>query len=72
MKKIVMIIFASMLVLSCSNGDVEKKAAAEEVAKIEMVNAEINDLDSIAEVLEQTAEDIETTNEELNNLLNEL
>lgn len=61
-----------MLVLSCSSGDVEKKAAAEEAEKIEMVKAEIRVLDSIAEVLEQTAEDIETTNEELNNLLNEL
>ena len=72
MKKVVMILFASMLVLSCGNGEAEKKAAEEEAAKVEMMNAEIHEMDSISEVLEQTTADIEAASAELKNLLNEL
>lgn len=67
-----MILFASALVMSCGNGEAEKKAAEEAAAKLEMMNNEIHFEDSISEVLEQATADIEATSEELNNLLNDL
>lgn len=72
MKKLMMILFASALVMSCGNGEAEKKAAEEEAAQLEMINNEIHVEDSISEVLEQAKAEIEATSEELNSLLEEL
>jgi len=72
MKNLIMTVFTVALITSCGSGEAEKKAAAEEVAKVEMMTNEISQLDSISEVLENATSEIESTSNELNDLLNEL
>lgn len=58
--------FLVALVASCGN-DTAQKEAANELLKIE-----INQMDSISEVLEQSGLEIDASRDELNSLLEEL
>ncbi|MFD1552719.1 hypothetical protein DNU06_08860 [Putridiphycobacter roseus] len=72
MKKLTIMIFTGLLLASCGNAAAEKKAEEEKAAALKEMTSEINTMDSLSTVFDESAHEIEAASDELNQLLNEL
>ena len=72
MKKIIGTVFVLTLLSSCGGDTSTDENSDISTTEIEAIESETSSLDSIADVIEQTATDIEASTQELNDALNEL